>query len=200
MLQFCHNYISIFCDKYDNLTTALEGCKKFFSDNFDDTHLKTHDQFGEANENNIRELFKKEKTCLEAEKDHMLALYQKEKTCLEATRTLELAVLEKEKICLMAERDLQYAFIQKEMICQEAANTLRLAVANSASVDSTMVLETINALVEGDKFQAMPVNDEPGENSTAMNEKPSNALGEGNKAQAKNKAPAKKAQAKKKQV
>jgi hypothetical protein len=33
-----------------------------------------------------------------------------------------------------------------------------------------------------------------------MNEKPSNALGEGNKAQAKNKAPAKKAQAKKKQV
>ena len=29
-LQFCHNYISIFCDKYDNLTTALVGCKKFF--------------------------------------------------------------------------------------------------------------------------------------------------------------------------
>jgi hypothetical protein len=55
-------------------------------------------------------------------------------------------------------------------------------------------------LVEGDKFQAMPVNDEPGENSTAMNEKPSNALGEGNKAHAKNKAPAKKVQAKKKQV
>jgi len=130
----------------------------------------------------------------------MLALHQNEKTCLEATRTLELAVLEKEKLCLVAERDLQFAFIQKEMICQEAANTLRLAVANSASVDSTMVLGTINALVEGDKFQAMPVNDEPGENSTVMNEKPSNALGEGNKAQAKNKAPAKKAQAKKKRV
>ena len=116
MFLFCHNYISYFCHQYNDLTSALAGCKVFFSNHFDDTHHKTHDQFGTADENNLMEVFKIMKRCFDAEMQMKLEVVEKEKQWLEAVNTLR-----------HHEESLKHAVCDEEKTRMELTEIRRLA-------------------------------------------------------------------------
>jgi Ulp1 protease family, C-terminal catalytic domain len=116
MFLFCHNYISYFCHQYKDQTSALAGCKAFFSDHFDDTHQKTEDQFGTADLINVMEVFKKVKISFDAQMRMNLEVVEKEKQWLEAVNTLR-----------HHEESLKHAVCDEEKTRMELTEIRRLA-------------------------------------------------------------------------